>query len=80
MSKATVTIMTCDRCGARDEIKRPDQEYNWGRINFAQINGPIWIGSQHGKAGGPDFCDICPSCMKDVSRFWEAGKVRASHE
>ncbi|KMS62716.1 hypothetical protein [Sphingobium baderi] len=27
MGKFTVTIMTCDRCDEREEIRLPDQEY-----------------------------------------------------
>lgn len=78
MSKITVTILTCDRCGKREEIERPDQGWIWGRIHFSQVNGPIWIGSQHNKPSSPDYCDMCPSCMKDAQSFWQAGKVIAS--
>ncbi|WP_257540973.1 hypothetical protein [Sphingobium sp. CFD-1] len=76
MGKATVTIMTCDRCDEREEIRLPDQEYAWGRIHFAQINGPIWIGSQHNKPGGAEHLDMCPACMKDAKNFWEQGKFK----
>lgn len=76
MAKANVTIMTCDRCGEREEMRRPDQEYAWGRIHFAQVNGPIWIGSQQSKPGPVDFLDMCPACMKDAKRFWEGGAIK----
>lgn len=74
MSKATITIMTCDRCGVKEEIRRPEQGYAWGRINFAQVNGHIWVGSPMHKT--PDFADMCQSCMQAADGFWKRGPIR----
>jgi len=77
MSRKSVTILECERCGAREEILRPHQEYIWGRIHFAQFNGPIWIGSQNNKPGDIKWLEMCPVCIGDAKAFWEAGKIVA---
>ena len=67
MSKSAITVMTCDRCKDREEIRVEHRAYTWGRINAAQYNGPKWIGSIDGKI----FKDLCPNCMSGLMRWWE---------
>src|SRR3546814_9396046 len=45
MSRSTIAVMTCDRCGRRDEIREAHQGYDWGHVRYAEHNGPRRIGS-----------------------------------
>lgn len=75
MAKRSIEVMTCDRCGASEEMRRHDQGDDWARINAAQSNGPNRIGSVDGKVSR----DICPGCLCELMRWWNAGGTRCGH-
>ena len=60
MSIQQTTVYVCDRCDAR-----ADDRKGWGGINLAhdvtRLNFP-WE------------ADLCPACLADAMRWWEAPK------
>ena len=73
MTKSSIEVRTCDRCGHRAELRRPDQEYDWAQITARQVNGPFRVG-RDGAA------DLCPACTRLLNDWWDAGQkpVRAA--
>lgn len=73
MTKSSIEVRTCDRCGRHEELRRPEQEYDWAQLHARQINGPFRVGRD-------GAVDLCPSCMRSLNVWWDAGKqpVRAA--
>lgn len=69
----TMTIITCNRCGATGE------EYVEGPFHNAAINGRYtsWGRSCNGDVGGAtlDF-DLCEACTQEFEKFMGSGKKR----
>lgn len=67
--KATVDVMTCDRCGKGEELRKERQGYLWGRIQAGHVNGHRCIG-----ATGPR--DLCPACIESLWSWWMAPREK----
>jgi len=75
MSSHNVKVMTCDRCGAVEEIRRAESEYSWASVNYSEVNGHRWIGTQ--RSAKPVWADLCPPCSKELYDWFknpEAGR------
>lgn len=70
MSKSTIEVMTCDRCGGSEEIRQSAKIFPWSSISAIEVNGPFQIGTRDRRA------DLCPSCTVDLRNWWEAGAAR----
>lgn len=68
MARIDVPIYTCDRCKSVEEIRRPEQEYRWGGINYSEVNGPRWVGTH--RSDKPKWADICPGCLTELHTWW----------
>jgi len=80
MARSNLTILTCDRCGKRQDIIRPDFEYSWANIYAREFNGPHRVGVFE-EQGSPSYVvkklpDMCPSCAQEFWKWWESGKQK----
>ena len=69
MAKASVTVMTCDRCGHVDELRRYEDGYNWAAINYSEANSHRWIGTQ--RSSKPNWADLCPACSRELYDWFQ---------
>lgn len=76
MSRSNVTVYECDRCGEKEECRRPEQEYRWAGVNFSEVNGHRWIGSQ--RSAKPQWADLCPGCSAELYSWFLAGKPKVT--
>ena len=77
--KRTIEVMTCDRCKGIEEIRRSEQMYRWGQIAYREVNGPRWVGIGPGQPTDGK-ADICPACLDELHRWWEAPMNRSGDE
>lgn len=69
MTKSNIafTRMTCDRCGAVEEITaEPDRLYAWAHISVFHENASEVIAARGD--GGPPH--LCPSCVTMFLSWW----------
>lgn len=75
MSRDTIEVKICDRCGFGIEIRSHGQDAGWGRI---------WASAPHPDAARPirtlsaenQQADICTDCADEFFAFWAAAPVR----
>lgn len=79
MAKANMVSMTCDRCGARSEFRRPEDGYNWAGLNYSETNSHRWIGTQRSLT--PQWADLCPACSSELYDWFQAPRMKdAAHD
>jgi len=77
MSRDTIEVKICDRCGFGIEIRSYGQDAGWGRI---------WASAPHPDAARPirtlsaenQQADICTDCADEFFAFWAAAPNEAT--
>jgi len=70
VSKANIPAYTCDRCKETKELRISCETYDWGEFWAAQVNGPIWFGSQK---KNDKTLDLCPKCLASLKVWFNRG-------
>ncbi len=75
MTIKTYEVFTCDRCGVKENTdEHPyaiERFYKWGKVWYAQSNGPIWLNKKGLPSDAKDCADVCPACIRDLNKWWE---------
>jgi len=74
MTCKTYDVVTCDRCGVKENTDEPyatERFYKWGKVWYAQANGPIWLNKKGLPSDVKDCADVCPNCIRDLNKWWE---------
>lgn len=69
MTAHSIKVLTCDRCKTVEEIRRAEQEYAWAGINYSEVNGHRWIGTQ--RSAKPVWADLCPQCSRELHDWFK---------
>lgn len=77
MSRDTIEVKICDRCGFGIEIRSHGQDAGWGRI---------WASAPHLDAARPirtlsaenQQADICTDCADEFFAFWATAPIRGA--
>lgn len=83
MAKEQGMLMTCDRCGFQEFVKKiADEEMDGGYSQYTKFKPPqkpwgsINMSTEASETCGRDFRDLCPKCLreKDSAKktFWES--------
>jgi len=74
MAKLNYTRLICDRCGTETTIDSSyhgnEKTWSWGKLWFAENNGPIWIRSKTLPKYQDDCADICPDCLNQLNAWF----------
>ena len=75
MSSKSFSIHTCDRCTKEITIGQMYNDtqnmWSWGRIWYAQHNGPVYINKNTLPEKPSDFADLCPDCLAQLNRWFK---------
>ena len=63
MASYTSTVITCDRCGHKEEIKDSYNYFDWT---------VFWIEKKNKPGEKPVGYDICKDCKKQYDDWWSA--------
>lgn len=78
MAKVNIAAMTCDRCGAKADLRRPEDGYNWAGVNYSETNSHRWIGTH--RSAKPEWADLCPSCSLELYDWFQAPRKDSIHD
>ena len=74
MASELYTIHTCDRCSKKTTVgqvyRDSEKIWDWGRIWFGQLNGPIFNKKHTLPSQASDFSDLCDDCMKSLNNWY----------
>lgn len=76
MASISIRVLTCDRCGRKDEIREAQAEYEWGVAGYSEINGYRHSTPDYRGSAGKDS-DLCPECIKGLDEWWDLPKQKA---
>lgn len=69
MTAHSIKVLTCDRCGNVEEIRRVEQGYSWAELNYSETNGHRRIGTR--RSDKALWIDLCPSCSADIYEWFK---------
>jgi len=75
MAQSTISVYVCDRCNRVEEMRNHKDSYEWGKVQYFQLNGPKYNRHITSESDVPEP-DICPDCLKQLHKWWLQGKVK----
>lgn len=74
MSRETIPVLQCDRCGEICEVRAPGQDDRWGRV---MAHAPATDPARPPRTtGSAPTADLCPRCADDFFAWWTSPPVR----
>lgn len=74
MSRETIPVLQCDRCGEICEVRAPGQDDRWGRV---MANAPATDPARPPRTtGSAPSADLCPRCADDFFAWWTSPPAR----
>lgn len=74
MSRETIPVLQCDRCGEICEVRAPGQDERWGQI-MARAPAPDPARPPRTTGSAP-MADLCPRCADDFFAWWTSPPPR----
>lgn len=75
MSRETIPVLQCDRCGEKCEVRAPGQDARWGHV---MAHAPaVDPACRPRTTGSAPTADLCPRCVDDFFAWWTSPPPRA---